>query len=801
LVVETIKKISRGIPMLTSFNCARRSALAIVFIASALTAHAEQPAASGSLEEIVVTAQKREQNSQDVGISVSATSGAELNSLGAVTATDITKSMPAVVLTQPNGPSSFTLSIRGITQNDFADHQESPAAIYVDDVYVSQMAGLAFSLFDIDRVEVLRGPQGTLFGRNATSGLAQFVSRRPTDEYSGYADVTTGEHNLFRVEGAVGGQLRDGVDGRIAFESNHYDPLFTHFGVAGGQDSENGNDWALRGQLLFKLGDQSELLFIARVAKQDVKAGAWESRTTVGLGGGLDTFLPAGGDIGYGVGNHGPCTNGTNVTPCTGYPGSGAFSTYGNFQGYARIATSGFTAKYAQDLGFAQLTAIGDYQKLTKNYTEDSDTTPQTWFQFFNGSNVNQESTEVRLNGGDQKLNWTTGVYALRIDGNYYEGWDGNFNYQANEFITPTNPGGGWPYPSVPGTDGGIPETKAPYSLLTKSGAVFAQGEYRLNDLIGFTVGGRYTKDEKDYNYNWSPFELFPQNNVGSQIVQLTPVPGLALYNYSNNLQSNLWSGKAEMDLHFTPDLLTYVSYNRGVKGGGFNAPLFPNTIATPELLAALKIKPEELNAYEIGIKSEWLDHRLRLNGAAYYYDYKDNQVLTYLFAVAQLIRNAPATHKGGEFELEYAPTESLRLGLGAAYVDAVVRDIDARGNGVPGDYTPSNAPRWSGNALVRYTWPLFSGHLSAQVDGNYLSKFWFGIADIPDIQQGSYGLANARVNYVTQSEKIEVGASLENLTDKHYATMGFDNTGVNNLAQSYPGMPRWFKVHVHYKF
>ncbi len=127
------------------------------------------------------------------------------------------------------------------------------------------MAGLAFSLFDIDRVEVLRGPQGTLFGRNATSGTAQFVSRRPTDVFEGYTDVTAGSHNLFRVEGAVSGPLWDGIDGRVAFESNHYDPLFTHFGVAGGQDSENGNDWALRGQLLFKISDKSELLLIGRV--------------------------------------------------------------------------------------------------------------------------------------------------------------------------------------------------------------------------------------------------------------------------------------------------------------------------------------------------------------------------------------------------------------------------------------------------------------------------------------------------------------------------------------------------------
>jgi outer membrane receptor protein involved in Fe transport len=145
--------------MLSIPNCARRGALAAIFIASAMDSNAQQPAASGTLEEIVVTAQKREQNSQDIGISLSAISGADLNSLGAVTATDITKSMPAVVLTQPNGPSSFSLAIRGVTQNDFADYQESPAAIYVDDVYVSQIAGLEQSGFGIANLRVNYTPQ------------------------------------------------------------------------------------------------------------------------------------------------------------------------------------------------------------------------------------------------------------------------------------------------------------------------------------------------------------------------------------------------------------------------------------------------------------------------------------------------------------------------------------------------------------------------------------------------------------------------------------------------------------------
>ncbi len=216
----------------------KTSALALAVLALGFcqaTGAQQAPAANTSavgLEEIIVTAQKRAQNSQDVGIALSAVTGDDLASLGAVTASDITKAMPAVVLTQPNGPASFSLSIRGVTQNDFADHQESPAAIYVDDVYVSQMSGLAFSMYDMDRVEVLRGPQGTLFGRNATGGLANFVTRRPSDVTGGYVNVSFGERNLTRVEGAVNGALMDGIDARLSFLSNHYDPLFRN--IAGG---------------------------------------------------------------------------------------------------------------------------------------------------------------------------------------------------------------------------------------------------------------------------------------------------------------------------------------------------------------------------------------------------------------------------------------------------------------------------------------------------------------------------------------------------------------------------------------
>ena len=787
-------------------------AIGVALAAGMLPALAQQPAtpaAAGGLEEIIVTAQKRAQNSQDVGIALSAVTGEELAALGAVTASDITKTMPAVVLTQPNGPSSFSLSIRGVTQNDFADHQESPAAIYVDDVYVSQMAGLAFTLFDVERVEVLRGPQGTLFGRNATGGLANFVTRRPTDEAGGFINVTIGQRNLTHIEGALNGRLWDGVDGRFSFQSNHYDPLFKN--VAGGApDSENGNDWSLRGQLLWKNLAGGQLLLSAHASREDVHAGAWEQYATVAGANGYDTLQGPNGNF------WGTC-KGCNAS---GVPDSSPFTTRDNRAGYAKLKSSGVTLKYNTEIGGGvQFTAIGDYSALKKQYQEDSDVSPYTIFQFFNGSNVDQQSLELRLNGGDSKLNWTAGVYGLRINGDYYEGWEGASFFGAQEYNTASNPNaaysnysatpGPWPYGTAPfytGTvadpSGGMPATNAPYSLGTKSYAGFGQLEYRATDLIGFTFGARYTYDKKDFDYTWNPYLYYPNDPSGAT-KQLTRPVGPALQAYNQSRNDNLFSGKAQVDFHVATDKLLYLSYNRGIKGGGFSAPLFPATIAN---LKDLTFEPEVLTSYEAGFKSEFLDRTLRFNGAVYYYDYHNYQALIYTLSLNQLIKNADATHKGAEGEIEWAPNDAWRFGLGVAYTDAVVKDVAGRCctasfTAITGNYTPGNAPRWSGNAMARYTLPVGEGRLSLQVDGNYLSRFWFNLADTPAVEQTAFGLLNARINYEPAGRRFEIGASIENIADKHYGVMGFDNTGINGLAQRYPGMPRWVKAHINYKF
>ncbi|MBV8740367.1 MAG: TonB-dependent receptor, partial [Sinobacteraceae bacterium] len=669
-----------------------------------------------------------------------------------------------------------------------------------------QMAGLAFSLFDMERVEVLRGPQGTLFGRNATGGLANFITRKPGDQQEGYIDVTFGERNLVRVEGAFNSPLTDSIDARLAFESNHYDPLF-HNLSGGAPDAENGNDWALRGEMLFKLPADAQLLMTGRFARQDVHAGSWEERPIYNVAPGVDDFIPADANP------YGTC-NGCNAS---GLPASGRFTTRDNRAGYAKIKTSGVTGKYTQDLSGATLTVIADYSGLQKDYQEDSDASPLTLFEFFNGSKVNQQSLEARLNGGDQRFNWTAGLYGLRIHGDYYEGYYGPAFFSAQEFNTPGNPNnacfppaGAWPYGDctayyrtggVPGPDGGVPGIRSPYSQLTKSYAAFGQVEYRLTDLIGLTLGARVTRDQKDYHFSWYPFESFPSSPTGAVSI-LTPfaIPGVGndLFDYRNSLSDTLVSGKAQVDFHISSDLLTYVSVNRGVKGGGFTAPLFPDTISDT---GPLRFSPEKLTSYEAGFKSEFWDHTLRFNGAAYYYDYHDYQALIYTVALEQLIVNANAKHKGAEFDLEWVPNASWRFALGGSYVDAVVENVDSRGTGVPGNYTAPNAPRWSANALARYNLPLGPGQLSMQLDGNYLTHFWFNLANTPVVEQGGFGVGNVRLFWTPTGGKYEVGTSVENVFNKHYGVMGFDNTGINGLAQIYPGNPRWWKAHITYHF
>jgi outer membrane receptor protein involved in Fe transport len=270
---------------------ARKHQFSAVFLVAAAAALAGTAAAqtTSGLEEIIVTAQKREQSMQDVGIAVTAFGDKQIRELGFTDSTDIVAMTPGLIYTTPNAESSvINFFLRGVGLNDFADANENPVAVYVDDVYRPASGGLSFQLFDLQRVEVLRGPQGTLFGRNTTGGLVHFISKRPTDELDGYVDLTYGSYNQIKAEAAFGGPIGDTVSGRLSAAMNKSDGWTENrcCDPSAGEPDFNAPDYnegdsvAVRGQLQWEPSDAARILLSGNYSDNDATVGAWQHQAT-----------------------------------------------------------------------------------------------------------------------------------------------------------------------------------------------------------------------------------------------------------------------------------------------------------------------------------------------------------------------------------------------------------------------------------------------------------------------------------------------------------------------------------------
>ena len=228
---------------------------------------------AAALEEVIVTAQKREQNLQDVGVSVTAFTGKQIDEFGFTNSVDIVAQTPNLSFGTPTGEgNNASLTLRGVGLSDFNDNNEGPVAVYVDEVYISALSGVTFQLFDLARVEVLRGPQGTLYGRNTTGGLVHFVSERPTEENEGYVQLTGGENSQFEVEGAISGSLTDIMQGRLSFAHNEHDG-YVHNRGPGNNDANNTDNNAGRLQLAIQPTDTIDVLLNGHASKNDAHMG------------------------------------------------------------------------------------------------------------------------------------------------------------------------------------------------------------------------------------------------------------------------------------------------------------------------------------------------------------------------------------------------------------------------------------------------------------------------------------------------------------------------------------------------
>lgn len=716
------------------------------------------------LEEITVTAQKREQSLQDVGISVTAFTGEQLSSLGFTNAQQVTRLAAGVSTVQPNGEANYSIAIRGASSSDFTSNNESPVSVYVDEVYISQMSGAGFMLFDMERVEILRGPQGTLFGRNATGGLAHYITRKPSQESDGYAKITVGEYSQIKLEGAFGGALTDTISGRISISTHNNDGYVENRFT--GNDLNEADDWAVRGQLLFEPNDNLEVLLNVRASGQDIRTGFFEF-SSANIPGERTPNQPS-ITLGY-LDNDGD-------------PFAGDYDK----EGFNDAETFGTTATIKWSGDRFNLTSITDVQSVERDYIEDSDASPVPFFNFFLNTDADQWSQELRFDGENEQLKWVAGFYYLDIEISDANGGESNVfadafldGFGLFDLLTPEEQATAF---VEPGTVRGF---DSPYTIDTQSWSIFGQIEYEFSPQLTGILGFRYIDEEKDYAYQNNVVRFIP----GTRFRNGNPNIIATLEAQTNSQSDSLWSARAELDYRPNDNLLLYGSWNRGVKAGGYNAPFLP---LVDNSAANFFYGPEEMDAFEVGFKWSFADGLARLNGAAYIYDYSDYQAFD-LVVLDALTSNRDADMSGFEIELQTSPVDGLDILFGAAYNDADV-DLDGR------ESRPVQSPEWNINALVRYQWAMANGNVAIQLDSDYRSEQLFALSGLNSVNQGGYTVTNASVSYATEDEKWLFSLFVDNIFDEEYRVQQFDLTGnlfegdgVMGLIEEYYGRPQWW--------
>ena len=726
-----------------------------IVVALGLLFLADRSFADDFLDEIIVTAQKREQPAQDIGIAITAYTAEQLRTFGFINSEDLARQTPGLQAASFAGdPTVMLFAIRGVGQNDFTDHHEGPTAVYVDGAYVSTLGALGFHLFDLERVEVLRGPQGTLFGRNATGGLVHYISAKPADEFQSFGRLTVGEYDRLRLEGVISGPLSDTIRGRFSIASHNHDGYLKN---RIGQDVHAADSLAARLQLKFDIAtDWALLLKLHRSDDDDVEGGGFEQRPSVPGVDGLGEFLPP--DVNadfFGLGSCPGCDP-LGYRDTDNDVWAGDFDTPDVFN----REVSGITATLEWNRDLLSFTSLTDYLDLEKTYGEDSDGSPNPLVLFNTSQDSRQFSQELRLAKVADDHAWTVGVYYLDISGDYssFLGVPLFFADQTNVF-----------------------------ALDTQSWAVFGQAELDFADSWRIVGGLRWTNDDKDYR--------FVPSCAGVGCVGFFVFPGLGavgdIGSYAASDSEDDIDAMVRVEYRVDDDVLLYAGVSRGTKTGGFNAPV--DGLLLP---SEMPYKPEVLTSYEVGMKSTLLDGRLRFNASAFYYDYSDRQAFTFS-GLTQTLLNRASTVTGGELELAYAAGNGIDAMLGIAALDATVDDIPLP-SGRLAEQQMAQAPDLQVNGQIRKTWTFGPGDLSVSLDGSYVSEQYFNTINHPTSRSDGYTLWNARAAFAAKNEHWDVALSVNNLTEEEAIIYAIDVSAFGYTVQTY-APPRWVDIRFTY--
>lgn len=699
--------------------------------------------------EIIVTAQRREQSIQRVGIAITALSGEELAKTGVTSAQDIARQVPALEFDSGSGGGvNAFVTIRGVSQVDYSEHQEAPNAVYLDDVYVPTPSMVAFPVYDMARAEALRGPQGTLFGRNSTGGLLHFVTKDPTREWDGYFNTEYGSFETGRMEGAVGGPLADGVAFRLAGFGQIGNGWFKNDNP-GSKDSFESYSFGVRGKLAVDLGPDWKATLAASINKSPRhREGTYKAYPAYVDANGVTQFVPANVDIyGTGAGND-----------PYGYRDPNPDGNEGSFNdgGFLKKQTYYGTLKIEGSIGDATLTSITNYTNAKLDYLEDSDGTPNNVFLFLSGGYTRQISQELRLSGDTGSLNWTAGAYFLDIKGSYY----------TDFYLV------------------GLFDAINRYKQKTRSWAVFGQVEYEFLPAVKLTVGGRYTHDRKifDSRVYIGPGDPTFDPTVTAPYWEFNE----ATFGDAARQSRGDWAGKAQLSYEPSNNILLYAGVSRGIRGGGFNA-----TADGSLDYNDVQFGPETVVAYEAGTKLRLFDGKANVRASAFYYDYSDYQAFNYNGLIST-VSNSDAYYTGGEIEIFANPMQGLNISFGVSYLDAKVKDL-VTPQGIA-DVRPVKAPEWSLNGLVTKSFDIGVYQLGLQYDFDYQSESRANLVQSPVTRLPASWMHNARISFGREEQGWELYGFVRNFTDVDRRTFAYDNSWAGLAIASY-APPRTYGV------
>ena len=822
--------------------------------------------AADALQEIVVTARKRQESLQTTPISITAFTGDALDARHVERLEGIAASTPNLIIDSATSLSGTTTAagifIRGIGQSDFTLTTDPGVGVYLDGVYIANSMGSLLDLTDTERVEVLRGPQGTLFGRNTIGGAISVTSRAPAKDLEGNLKLTTGSYGRFDLKARANIPLSDTLFARISAGT------FNRRGFLDAPNSIGGNlggidRTAARVALRFTPGERFDADLSADYdrTRQNgapaVRVASFEGASLALIGSLANPASPAyrpppaplpapsfvdlfnilatvpigqqGGIAGV--------TPGVVPNPLFGQPTLGQSNVVDlhggrlvNFSGmdqhgYADIWGTALTLNY--DFGLANLKSIASYRNLRSFTPFDYGAMAELEAQFVDDTREHELSEELQLSGkaAGGRLNWLTGLYYFKERG---------LNLNDVEFTAVR---------ILSGAD-----------VSNRNEAAFAQLTFNATDKLSVTGGVRYTDETKRYIVptTCQPLPKGPATLFDGEVVTCTPLQTVIDPKYLNagflgfvnapvfpaaggrlcclplsdaagnvvGLLPGLVSGAevlprgstektfvattphANVAYQWTPDLMTYLTYSEGFKSGGFVQRVFPPKTEVPTY------NPEKAAVYELGLKWDGFDHRLRLDGSLFHTNYRDLQIEVN-DGIAPVTRNA-ATAKVDGLELEIAavPARGWLIQSGIGYMDARYTRLDPRQNfttdirSISLDTALIDAPRWSISQGVQYEHPITAGAiLSARADWSYRSKTYKDALNTPQLTQGSYGLLDLSLTYLSPGGRFEVSAFGKNVADKVYIVSGYANGLTQGHATAILGQPAEWGISGAYHF